>query len=989
MAALSSFKRDIELLKKILTNGHQENHTERDDPSNFFQVENGPKSRRIEIDPLEDEPTSRNVEKGTVNEKICKNLKKEELENEKIKCNNGISMRLMFELVARVERLEDAYKEMKSMFHDEHGGETRRLEERESGSQINAYKVNVNVEREEEIRRKESIEMKSEMETATISVKGCEQEGHELPLINDSELRKRVTDTNERNVQLKEHLINAKSNIEDLAIEKEMWRRRSENITDELAGYISNFCISSCVFEDRIEELSNENRKLQDELSEKVGKSEKVVNNVNIWDGFHQFIANAVVNLSTLTACKRIEFDERTLEEKANWKACRNEIQTELEVERKEKAKAVKMLKRKEKRIENIMNELNKTIGTLERSKASMKQDKGKIKQITSHNERMKMKIAALNREMRRTEREKRELEVICVNLTKTGDRLIEQREMRDEDIKSLERKLKNAFDEINALKDDVIEKGNETEKLICAIAKSISENCIRNAMRRLKIIEDMDRMKMIDHNIANTKEKNEIDRNVDGIQTLKGVIKPLKASIVDTLVRGTIDSAILELGKDLMKNANAKGENVKNIFENDKESDIITSDIAGNKIEDQIEIYCDDVHSNRNIYKNKFDIDASFETLMSKFIVNQSITQAVKTVQQDDRVKHMQEQISRWKQDKFRNKLIVSNNSLQNENRLLRQNIDRLLTLTNRILKENCCAIVQVIASFSNDPEQMENIKEIKEKLLTLSNECFEGNYFRMSEISSKLFNVGCEIQRRRLRIGGSACLADKLEIPKLERRMQKRQPTQNNGQQQNVRADNRGGDKREAETCSVEDGLIIRKKFDEMMKMVAKFICNLVIARSMMEVGMDSDDILNYYLRVNEGRDNQRYTIAFDTDETYTSGALVVTTKEDDDDDIQKIRNIIEIIGECDPLLMHELESLKDIFFRFKTAKIIKDIVQGNSGKADGMEGCSKISCLLENEEVSLESLRSEFEEGIGQIRDPSFTSESEAIAQMVIFI
>ncbi|XP_065062952.1 golgin subfamily A member 4-like [Rhopilema esculentum] len=144
-----------------------------------------------------------------------------------------------------------------------------------------------------------------------------------------------------------------------------------------------------------------------------------------------------------------------------------------------------------------------------------------------------------------------------------------------------------------------------------------------------------------------------------------------------------------------------------------------------------------------------------------------------------------------------------------------------------------------------------------------------------------------------------------------------------------------------------------------DSLLKMVATHTCHASIARGLVELGVDTTDLLPTALQSH---------VSFQNEANCSNTFLVVTTKDHEGHSMKGAG--VKGNLECDPLLRHELITIGSLFLKHEMAKMAGNSERGASGyeTATGFEGRQTVRSQ------SAESWEGYFEKGIGEIREPS---------------
>ena len=815
-----------------------------------------------------------------------------------------------------------------------------------------------------------------------------------------------------RNKEIEDHCIK-------LCIEFENMQKENERVREELKK-----------LQQKINDISickMDNESLDHTLTENRDNNDRIKKDIKVdhHEDWINFIAEFTVEQSLTYVTRTIELDQRFSKELSLWKESIAKLKNEVEDERKEKLKALGMSESNEKRIEMIMNELNATISSWENSKESMKEDKSKLKVMTSELEFMEAKVTDMKKEMQQKSKEKEELEKLCLELTKNCDILIEKCHMKDEDLKKLEGKLKSTNDEIIILKNKVAEQDFITEKLKSETAKLTTENSINDGLQTNTASEDMDH---IENDFQKSAQEENIDlkkfeRSESNVLRLERqatfLIKdyehlsrgnqsdsPLVGLDVEDklendnkrnpnnlrrntflindyehLSRGTqSDSPLVELdGEDKLKNDNKQDPNDRKEI-NKKESELSRdkrsslSVILEDGSEEQLTICC-------NKFTKITEVDECNEDVLhnaAESIVSQSVNEAMRIFRLENYITVIirslkLERLNSSKKQMQINEFLASNQSLQNENKQLKNGLERVITTSNRILEDYCNAIMKMLSS-SNCNIKLEDIDDMKKQLLQLADKCMNDNCSQVIPISP------C-IGRKLLRSQMCSTVNNVDSIGRMLRRRKEREKLRWNKKFKTEKTEpSYVKTEKEKENKSEKKVVEAESCLSKMQGIVAKYISDIAISRALMQMGFESDDVLKYYIKRGDNENNNKFDISFEEEVVCKDTMLVVTTMNKEDTMDEKQLQMLPILEECDPLLMHEMESLKDLFLRFRSAKLIKNF-------ARQMRRHSSKSNEIKKEEFSLESLLHNFEEGLGQIRAPSLTEDCLFFAELVI--
>ena len=1072
VSALASFKRDVESLKSILLYEPTASTHLEDDAMNrnggTCSTSNGTEGQR-----------------EVIADAVVRRQQKQLYDFQNVaKSNDDVTVKLIFEILTRVEKLEEGYGEIKNKLD----GNSQKNQRMSNTSIAEMHEENLlnddeqekaNGERDYEQLKMRGCSLKKgllldeegrvqicardgmelEMEFLVEVVDKYRRQNEDLLMLNESMVEK-LDATCHENTRLEGKLEVAYTNAMKFIEEKQdVWGIKFEEILDEFAGHVSKSSIQTAIHEekfkmvlernaeaeDRFVELSdhlqemkieNENvtgelTRLQEKMKEAevfrenseslIGREKKesgssgivaladackvregnpkemLIHNVDCdmamdtWNELTSTIAKTLVKQCIDIAIQKSECEETLSKEKEKWEDSRKELRDEIEIERKEKQKTLETLEKNEKRIESIMNELNATIGTLEDSKESIKTYKGKLKQLTSQNEDMKSKLKDLKEEINKTNKEKQDIENLCLELTKTCDLLVEKFDSKDEDFKVAKMKLGEALDEIKMLKSELGKKKCIEEILENDLANYITDQIMKNALQLIQSSKDKDYINKLENDVEKSTEKSsyfliEIARKEDDVKDLRKQTELLKNEIENLRAQNCFADPRLEvdrkgIGKENERMVtNLTQGSKKREFPDDEENDLINEDDS----EEQITISCNRFPTKNSFCNDIINKEMIDHKVVAKFITNVSVRNAITTLHLENCIKLMEQKINSLIRQNRVKEIFASNHALMHENEKLKRDFKSAVdNTTKKILKNTYDSIVQGVLDFNFKEEELEDSETVKQKLIVLIGSCLKEYSYETNETCSK---VGKKLLHGRSNI----CTPENIDGIKdaFETQIMERKREVNRLRQ---RRDQNEFERQNKKTGTTEDkGINGEQKLDEMRTMMAKYICGVVISRALMQMGIDSEEILNYYLSNSNTKTKKTYNLSFDNELNFNEGPLIVTVN-DYEESAQTKQSMLTIIKECDPLLMHEMETLKDLFFRFKTAKLIKNYLEHAKRKREEMECASFVSCdgssKLESDEFSMESITSCTEQGIGEIQNPSFTEDCIAFAQMVI--
>ena len=791
-----------------------------------------------------------------------------------------------------------------------------------------------------------------------------------------------------RNKEIEDKCIKLCIEFDNMQIENERVReelkRLQQKINDVSICKINN---ESLIDRERTEYDSLEKVELVNAFAENKDNNDRMKKDIKVdhHEDLINFIAEVTVEQSLKYVTRTMEIDQRYSKELSLLIESIAKLKYELEDERKEKLKALGMLESNEKRIETTMNELNATMGSWENSKELMKQDKNKLKAMTSQLEILETEVTNLKKEMGEKSKEKEELEKLCLELTKNCDILIEKCHMKDEDLKKLQGELNSAVDEVIILKNKVAEQDFTIETLNSAKAKLIAEYSIKYGPQSNKASKDMN------HNVndsqALAQEENPDWKDFKSSE--KNVVKTERQAtflIKDyehLSMENQSDSQLVGLDvEDKVENDNKPDPN--DLKEINKKGDELLRDkgsslsiIVEDSSEEQL-IICCKKFTNKDLTQE----DESNEEMLhraAELIVNQSVNDAIRTNRLESYVTVISrrlkwESLNSSKKQMQIDELLASNKSLQNENKQVKNGLETVIATSSRILEEYCNSFMKM-ASSSNCDIDLEDIDNMKKQLVNFTEKCMNENF-------SQIIPISPHIGRKLLRSQIYRTLKNNDNNGRMMRRKKKEQvePMWNKNlktekiEPYNVKTGRENANKSE------EEGFEDKSFLNRMHRPMAKYICDMAISRALMQLGIESDEILKYYEKKRDTQINQKYNISFEQEAGCEETMLAVTAINEEDTKLEKQQQMLPILEECDPLLMHEMESLKDLFFRFRTAKMIKNY-------AHQMRRVSAQPSELEKGTSSLESLLSNIEEGFGEIRAPSITEDCLIIAELVI--
>ena len=691
-------------------------------------------------------------------------------------------------------------------------------------------------------------------------------------------------------------------------------------------------------------------------------------------ESLHPIAAELIVSQSIKYAIKTIEMAEKLSKEVCNWNEVVDMWRLKVEDERRDKVKAYDMLESNERRIDMIMNDLNVTKGSLEQSKEAFKQEKVRVKGLISQNEKLESKIASMKEEMQQKAKEKEELENLCLELTKTCDIMIEKCHLKDETFILLKGELKSASDEVIVSKDKIIKHEFDLGILNNAMAKLITMYSIRYALQSIEASEDKDRIEQLESDFQTLAQKQDeylkrLDKNQSSDVHLTmerapaekdtgqfSVNKERAAPLIAAVARDSMGNDNMRVSGDLIERSRERGDPSR------RNGNSITLS-NGSSSNDKLAII-------GNEFTSKHYTD------FAKLIVNQSVNEAVRAFRSGNYISFINHRLKleRMKSSRKQKQIadfLASNQSLQQENKQLKREFERVLTISNRILKEYCSSFMKMISNF-NCHIELKNLNDMKKQLSTFTEKCMNENFSRFILISPNIGNT----------LVNSESYNTSSKEDHDGRMVAKRQPLTRTKPYVMQNTDGAkymecGSEKQSKNISEVESCL------HNTQRLIAKYICDIAVSRALMRMGIESDEILEYYLDKKDNQYNQKFNISFEKEANFKETMLVVTDVNEGPCMSEKQQQMLTILEQCDPLLLHEMESLEDLFSRFRTAKLVHNYSQ----QPDYRGYNSPNSSELEFERFSQESLMSAFEEGIGEVESPHSAEDCFGFATLVM--
>ena len=747
--------------------------------------------------------------------------------------------------------------------------------------------------------------------------------------------------------------------------------RQFRSGSDELANHIANFCMNSAIYEENLSNLSADMQTQLQSADFDNRLAEKSKMKPNFKKALLELQKKAKVSVSTKSVSQGIQNGKREekqsrgfSKEEQNIEAEIAEIREEMEKERKEKLAAYERLGKDEQRIESLMNEMNLTIGTLQRSKEAMKLDKEKLEQLAVHTDAMSKKIVDLEEELEAKEKEKERAVKIWAELSKTCDSLVQKRYIRNEDRNSLAKILKSAREGFGNLRKDVLMETKAVQSTVGLQGKS-RQSLRQDNLKKIEA-ENVTKKGKVEKEEAGNERKSSTTRKMEGNEN--------KAEV--NMVKGEQE--------DITKRPGDNDEHGNDDIFDDHYDDL-----------DYMEISChhfDDKDYMATTGKEEQDVS------ISKFIVNNSVKHSLRIVQLENRIKLMEGRLHKWKNGSQVKEIVQSNVIFHQDNKVLKENLGKIATTTNEILKKNCKEIMDVILNQKTRNGE-ERMKVFKEKLISSVNKCLNANWANINQACLGLGSVNYDAfdDQKKKQLSGLLAGDRSVQVDGKEnagKRTNQLKERKQDGMKKDKTAESNDVIKVKTNRIKRQTGnngdsknrdVKLELGLTETLRIAAKYISDGAIARALMQVGVDNNDLLNYHL---DGKENNRLNnCAISNVAANTKGAVVLKARNSDKCDIKNgDKGVLNVISQCDPLIMHELESLKHLFFLFKTARMVGNLLDKNHSMNDGGEILLHGSKQLSRSMLSLASFRGDYEKGMGEIIDPSSTEEDHAFAQMV---
>ena len=716
-------------------------------------------------------------------------------------------------------------------------------------------------------------------------------------------------------------------------------------------------------------------------LAEAEGNHTGVIKEVACPEDLSRFIAKTIVNESLSYRMGIKELDERLSKILLEWNKTISKLGSEFENERQEKIKVLDVLDKKEMRIELIMNELNTKVGSLEMLKESEKQCKRRLKGLTTQNKKKEAKLANLRKEMGKKIKENKELETVCLDLTKSCDALMERCHMKDENLRSLEANLKRTLDEMTIIKNRLQSQERDVNSLLDVITRMLTESSIRFACQSIKLSREKDRIEKLKGTIhlqAQEKDRclnayechcNSMVNGDEQAKALKNDTKPLPMSISNDVL--LLDA----VAEDNLENASRCISNDIHDSINNREEQSESTESRISCINNKSLVSSKQCASKTYAKEDGFDVKCGS---LATLIVDQCMDIAVKTLRVKSFITSIQQNpdeecVDSTKLQIKMREVMSSNHSLQHEHKDLKIILERVSGTLNRILREYYDSFLEVDSN-STCHLKLEGIESLRQNCLAYIERRMSETGPPFTHISpsigntlaiSKSINAGDiddSVRDVRRRLPGGMKQRKKQRIVYSDK-------TKEEGEKPSFLC-TRGVNLRQLEGVSETEA-----NFEKMRKLIAKCVSDIAVSRALMQLGAGKEDILKYYVDQGSKHHSQLYDVSFEKE---VDGRKTIVVRALNDEhrrkEEQQQQQKLVFAEEDDPLLMHEMGSLNDVFFEFRTAKIMRSHPQ----LCDQARTCSAVSSELEMENFSLESLINNSEQGIAGMKSPSLSSE-----------
>ena len=763
-------------------------------------------------------------------------------------------------------------------------------------------------------------------------------------------------------------------------------------------------------------------RDLQDEY--------KLVENENEPVEFEQeAIAEFIVTQNIAKAVKEIETNEKHAKVKIGLEdeICR--VVKQLKQKDEELRKYETIIESDVKRIDSIMNELNNAKTTNEELKKAAKSDKGEIKQKTAQMEKVKKKIIDLKNQCSNKSITLQNYEIVIRELKLDVQRLQEKTTAKDTIIKLIKNSLVKANEEMGLLNKDLEIKKKVIEDWESVIASFLCKLSIENAVtsavackeREEKEIEDRKQQVAVEIlEYANEKDKKKIQDLKEEVDVLR--LEALKQR--NETAEGLKDLRRVALQiRSLKSNAGLKelpstAVNTCNIETMIFDLSELERKIIGSQQEHAV--YVEAMRSAFGRYMALSVLEQSLQEIQNEKLL------ATQNAVKDRDARHSYSAVSVAEQgrvhakeaSRLKEKYTVSKKNIamadtfeeiSKEITVLLvpgENSSSSITLCEaRRKNEEEAASVEIGNSFSwpaisqeakgehesdkpdnevpvivdelmiDEPEailtksqetKLENIGSILSEMFRIvvqvTDECersvnLEKDFHSLA--GNFLIKCGEEILNTGSLRSSFTSICNQLKIP----------PTNLAVKESHF---NKVGKRNLCEKCEISvasesayvmsaEAADVECDMDLLLRMVATHTCHASIARGLVELGVYTTDLLPSALQ-------SQHSVSFEN-ETYCSNNFLVVMTNDHEGNAMKGAGVKGIL-ECNPLLVHELETIRSLFLKHEMAKMVGNLERGAASYDTGT-GCEGRQTVRSQ---SAESWEGYLEKGIGEIREPS---------------